>query len=261
MQDDPRGPAPPESSVPPRVSSSPEGGDNPFARIVGVLFSPEETFASIARRPDWLVPLLLMIIVAVGSYAVLAPKIDYEPQFRAMYEQNRHVPADQREELIEKSLEGVERMKVFGYVTPVLSILVLTLLMAGVFWGGLRAFGGDNSFKQTYAVTVYGWIPMFLKSVITTLIALPRSVIDARELGSLLKSNLGAFVDSSEAPVMHSLLSSVDLFNIWTIVLFAIGLAAISRFSRTNLAIYVTVLYLIVVAVKVGFAALIGGIG
>jgi hypothetical protein len=146
-------------------------------------------------------------------------------------------------------------------VTPVVSILVITLVMAGVFWGGLRAFGGDNSFQQTYAVTVYGWIPMFVKSVITTLIALPRSVIDARELGSLLKSNLGALVDSSEAPVLHSLLSSVDLFNIWTIVLYAIGLAAISRFSKTGLALYVTGLYLVIVAVKVGFAALIGGMG
>jgi hypothetical protein len=261
MQDDPRAPAPPESSVQPSVPSSSEGQDNPFARIVGVLFSPEETFASIARRPDWLVPLLLMIIVAVGSFAVLAPKIDYEPQFRAMFENNRNIPPEQREKLIEESLGRVEAMKVFGYVTPVLSILVITLVMAGVFWGGLRAFGGDNSFKQTYAVTVYGWIPMFLKSVISTLIALPRSVIDARDLGSLLKSNLGAFVDSSEAPVLNSLLSSVDLFNIWTIVLFTIGLAAISRFNRTNLAIYVTALYLIVVAVKVGFAALIGGMG
>lgn len=261
MQDDSRTPAPPASSIPPGAPSSPEGQDNPFARIVGVLFSPEETFGSIARRPDWLVPLLLMIAVAVGSYAILAPRIDYEPQFRAMFEQNRNIPPEQREKLVEESLERVETMKVFGYVTPVLSILIITLVMAGVFWGGLRAFGGDNSFKQTYAVTVYGWIPMFLKSVITTLIALPRSVIDARELGSLLKSNLGAFVDSSEAPVLHSLLSSVDLFNIWTIVLFAIGLAAISRFSRTNLAIYVTALYLIIVAVKVGFAALIGGMG
>jgi hypothetical protein len=86
-------------------------------------------------------------------------------------------------------------------------------------------------------------------------------VIDARELGSLLKSNLGALVDSSDAPVLHSLLSSVDLFNIWTIVLYTIGLAAISRFSKTNLALYVTGLYLIIVAVKVGFAALIGGMG
>ena len=29
---------------------------NSFGRIVGVIFSPKETFESIARRPTWLVP-------------------------------------------------------------------------------------------------------------------------------------------------------------------------------------------------------------
>ena len=35
---------------------------NSFGRIVGVIFSPKETFESIARQPTWLVPVIFVTI-------------------------------------------------------------------------------------------------------------------------------------------------------------------------------------------------------
>src|SRR5262245_39947479 len=44
-----------------------------FARIVGVLFSPKETFAAIAARPKWLGVLAVTLTVgAVCQYLILS---------------------------------------------------------------------------------------------------------------------------------------------------------------------------------------------
>ena len=50
---------------------------NPFQRIIGVLFSPDATFASIARRPDWVAPLVLILVVSFAAGIIMAPHIDF----------------------------------------------------------------------------------------------------------------------------------------------------------------------------------------
>jgi len=47
--------------LPPNAEPKP----NPWQRITGVFFSPGETFASIARRPDMTVPLLMIILATI----------------------------------------------------------------------------------------------------------------------------------------------------------------------------------------------------
>ena len=39
-----------------------------FSRLTGVFFEPGKTFADIAERPRWLVPLLLVIVAGVAFY-------------------------------------------------------------------------------------------------------------------------------------------------------------------------------------------------
>jgi hypothetical protein len=65
------------------AAQAPEPAPSGVGRVVGAIFSPGETFASIARRPTWLVPLLLWTALSLGVTAVLLPKIDWEKMIRA----------------------------------------------------------------------------------------------------------------------------------------------------------------------------------
>ncbi len=98
-----------------------------------------------------------------------------------------------------------------------------------------------------------------IKAIISTAIATTRTTIDARMASAILKSNLGALTSSSDSPVLFALLSSVDLFTIWTIVLLSIGFAVVTRFTAARVGAYVVGLYLVVVLFKVGMAMLMGG--
>src|SRR3954449_6321168 len=68
---------------------------NSFQRIIGVLFSPDATFASIARRPDWVVPLVLLLIVSLCVGVILAPRVDFGSATREAMEQNKNVSQEQ----------------------------------------------------------------------------------------------------------------------------------------------------------------------
>jgi len=89
------GPEQPGSEPAPHpVAPAPET-TNPFGRLAGVLFSPDETFASIARRPDWLVPLLLFLVLSAVSGYVFAHHVDFVSAARAQLEARGGMSADQ----------------------------------------------------------------------------------------------------------------------------------------------------------------------
>src|SRR5208282_6363573 len=49
----------------------PQAAISPFGRIIGVLFSPKPTFEDIARKPSWLLPVVLMAIFgAVVAFGI-----------------------------------------------------------------------------------------------------------------------------------------------------------------------------------------------
>ena len=61
---------------------------NPFQRLVGVIMAPNETFASIAERPDWVVPLALWMLIAVFGGIVFAQRVDKSTSLHTLAAQN-----------------------------------------------------------------------------------------------------------------------------------------------------------------------------
>ncbi len=44
----------------------PEAKISAMGRVTGVLFSPGETFADIVRKPSWLAPIAIMMVLSIG---------------------------------------------------------------------------------------------------------------------------------------------------------------------------------------------------
>jgi hypothetical protein len=57
-------------------------------------------------------------------------------------------------------------------------------------------------------------------------------------------------------PVAFAVLSSLDLFTIWTVILFIIGFSFVSRFSRAKSAAIIVPFWVLLVLFKVGGAAM-----
>jgi hypothetical protein len=241
----------PPGAAPPDIKSK-----TVFERIAGVLFAPAETFQDIVRKPDILAPLLVIVLIGYICTVFVVPRTDYSSilaqQSEAMQKQGRQMGEEQRAQ-IERFT--VAFAKVAGWTAPLLGVAIYAIL-AGIFLLAFRLLGGEGTYKQAFSVTIYAWMPLLLFGIITTIVVVARGTFDPIAAATLVKSNPAFLVDMKEQMALYSLLSSFDIFTIWTIVLFCIGFAAMSRLTITKAAVIVISLWFAQIAIKVGFAAM-----
>jgi len=227
---------------------------NPVARISGVLFSPQETFDSIARRPTWLPPLLLWTALSLVVTFILLPRVDYDRMIRASLEKRGQTLPEER---IQSIVESQKKMAPILYgvgaaVVPTIICLLVTL----VFWGAFKAFGWDATFRQSFGVTTHAFLPGVLSSLLLIPVLMRRETVDPRNMGDLVRSNLGFLVDRDSSKMLHSLAQSIDVFSFWSLALLVIGFAAAAKISRKAAAGVIVTLWALYVLGKAGLAGL-----
>lgn len=238
----------PQAAAPPKK--------NVFARFAGVLFAPADAFQEIVRKPDILAPLLLMVVISCATTALVVPRLDYE-SIRAM----------QAEKLLERqpgmSQADVDRFgrmaeagaKVFAWLGPIFTI-VFYAAIAGVLLLAFRLMGGEGNYTQAMSVTIYAWLPLVLYGIVLTVVVVAHGSFDPITAASLVKSNPAFLVEMREQPALYYFLSALDLFSIWTLILFTFGFSAMSRLSKGMSAAIVIVLWAVYVLVRTGLTAL-----
>lgn len=229
---------------------------NVFERIAGALFAPVETFQDIARRPDILAPLLIILVIGYVTTFMVIPKMDMSSITAQQIEQMRK----QNPNMGEEQVAQMERFtaasgKVMGYVGPLLGAIWYAIL-AGILLLAFRLFGGEGTYKQALSATLYAWIPLVLFGILLTIIVLARGTFDPSTAATLVKSNPAFLVDMKEQPILFSLLTNFDIFTMWTIFLLIVGFSALSKTSRAKAATVILGLWVAMIVVKLGFAAL-----
>ncbi len=228
--------------------------NNSLGRVVAVLTSPAKTFASIAERPTWLVPMLLLVVLGLASTLLSAPKIDWDASIRAQLEQSSAQLSDDQ---IADQIEIVEKFsKVAMLVVAGVVPWIFYPLVALIFLGLLKVVGGEVGFKTSLGVLLYGYIPWVLATLLSLPVVASRDQLTTEELqDGLLMSNLAAFASPDTNPVLRSLLGSIDVFSAWTLILLTIGYAVAAKVSKGRAAICIVGLWAVWVAGKVGLTA------
>lgn len=221
-----------EGEVPaPGVPTAETPKPNPIQRILGVLTAPGETFESIARRPDWVIPLLVIMAVSIIAGLLIASRLDFSALGREAIEMNPRAS-----EMSSSQAESAARftsaiMRVSAYASPFLSVISL-LIVAGVLLLTFRLMAGEGDFRQAFSVTTYAWCPRLIKGILGTVVILSRKSLSIFELQNPLMSNLGFLFDPKTKPLQFAMASSIDIFAIWSVILLVLGFAAVSKLSR-----------------------------
>lgn len=234
--------------------------DNPFGRLLGVLVSPVATFRSIAERPGWVVALVVVALSTIAAQAVVMQKID-PSEIRA--EAERRLEA-RGQEMSDQQLDTMldVQMKV-GAACGALFLPVLVFLGALVFMVLVNLLGGELPYGKALSVLSHAMVPVVLSSLLAMAVAAGTDAIpfsDVQE-GRFMASNLAYFAPE-EAPLpLVAALSQVDLFVLWSVALLVVGVALVGGLSYGSSAGLVIVLWLLLVGVRAGLAALGGGGG
>jgi len=240
------------TDISPAVTApSQEKPSSSFSRIVGVLFSPSRTFEDIARKPDWVVPAIVIAVVVMLSVIVTVPRIDFEGQFREAFEQ-KGMAGRQAEQALKFA---VAFAKGGQYAAPFILIGVLAVI-ALLYFLGTKLLGGAANYPQVFSVVLYGFMPQVLRVIIKIPIVLTKHGLSPQEAETVVRSSPAFLTSFKDNPMLWALLNRFDLFLIWSLILMVIGLAIASRLSRAKTAAIVVVVWCIGTLFAVGGGAM-----
>jgi hypothetical protein len=161
----------------------------------------------------------------VGWELVVRKAIEQNPQAQERLSQ---IPAERREDVIRQQATV---SKYVGYTFSVLGTPLFALVLSGVFLFvfNLLAGASDVRFKPTFALICYSTLPYGVRGLLAMAMMYVQSPQEF-DIQNPVTSNLAAVLDPNTTPAwLMAVLRSVDLFNIWVLLLIATGFSVLAR--------------------------------
>jgi len=226
-----------------------------MGRVVGVLFNPKETFADIARKPSWLLPIILSSVLGLAFGWMMNQRVDWGSVARQQIERSPSAASLSADQINQRAAAGARIAPRFVYGAGALGALIFSLWLALVYWGAFNLFAGAGTrFMQAWGVTAHVMMIGLISAPITMLVMFLKQKGEV-DPDNLLASSAGAFLAEDAPRWMKSLGDSFELFWLWTLFLLAVGFAATNRKKlSTGKALGIVIgVWLLGVLVKVGF--------
>ena len=195
------------------------------ARIVGVIFSPGETYQSIAAHPRVLgVLALTTILMAAAVFAFLSTDVG----MNASLDQQMQVMESLRIDLPDEVYDQIEARAPRARYYAGGSLLVMSPLICALVAGIMLlifnvVMGSDATFKQAYAIVAHSQVLLVLQQVFILPLNYARETMASA-------TTLAVFVPMlNERTFLARFLGWIDLFRIWWLVSLAIGAAMLYK--------------------------------
>jgi hypothetical protein len=201
---------------------------SPFGRVLGVLFSPGKTFEDIVRKPSWMLPIVLTTILSIAVSFSIDQRINWREFMSQQIEKSpraAQMSAEQKQQQIEG---GAKFSPVFTYCIGLLGPILAALVVSLVMWGAYSLLGGaSTNFSTAFSITSHAFLTGLISSPLFILILYLKPYGTA-DLENPIAANLAAFLPDDSAKWLVALCKSFDIFTFWTLILLAIGFAAVN---------------------------------
>jgi hypothetical protein len=226
-----------------------------LGRVVGIIFSPKETFTHIARDPRPFAMLAFVSIVAAVATAIF---------FRTEVGQLAWLDAAVRQreafgaEVDDTQYAAMERIAGYmGYIVPLYSLVVgpiVTMILAGIIKAAFAVISGaEATFKQTLGVVAASGVVILVQQAFVLPLNYVRETMTSA-------TSLGAFLPMLEENSFAArFLGTIDLFIVWWVMVLAIGLAVLFRRSTKTIALTLFGIYLLIALAVAGVTTMAGG--
>ena len=191
-------------------------------RILRVFYAPAETFEAVAEQrsaADWLVPTIIVAVVIFVSTYLTSPIYVAE----AVEQMQQQAPAEQGD-----TEEAGKAILISALVAaPVMTFVMLFIgaaiyLLVGKLLGGLLGYG------HCLALVAYTSLIAILQHVVKTPLALANETMN-------VQIGLGMFLsEEAQKSFGGALLSSIDPFVVWMVVIAGLGLSILGQVERSR---------------------------
>jgi hypothetical protein len=260
----PTPPPPSGAPAPAPITSEPQGpGLSEPARLVNTFIAPSKTFVDLRQNSRWWAAWLVGAIIAILFGVVAGQKADLMHLARQQVDQSKFAQR-QFEQLSPEQQEQNLRIratatKIIFYVAPIFSLigaLIVGAILMAIFSFG---FGAEVPFMRAMAIVMYSFLPRAIYALLLSVslwFSSDPSSIDL--LGNPMPTNPGFFMDPQGNKFIYSLMSNLDLFAIWCVVLLGLGFATAStnRKLKPGTAIgTMLAIYFVLILIGAGFKA------
>jgi len=232
-------------------------------KMVGVLSEPGELFSSLSKLPiktiDWIVPLLLVIIVAVVSNFVLMgdPEIKSQIIEKQMEQQEKGLQeavekgqmtqsqADEQMDRIAEYMENSGSAQVMiSSVAIVIFTFIIFFIISGVFLL-LAKFALSGTGNYNSSMLAYG-MPHYI--IVIQIVVM---IISALAMGKMfMDTSVGSYMGVEKSDLLGWFLHKLDPLSIWFYAV--VGIAYAKMFKSEDTTKYVIAIF----AMWIGFTLL-----
>lgn len=210
----------------PAVATPVENAEPPksfIERFIGVFISPGETFADIARKPDFIAPMIVGMVGAVAVTETMLAKIGMERIVRMSMEHSSRASSMTPEQMDQAVSQGAKFGAIFAHIAGVIGLPIFMVIIAALGLLFVNAiFGGQINFGKSLAVACYANLTGVLGGIMAIALIL---FGDPEHFNpqSPVPSNLGFFLSPDTSKPLMVLASALDIFSIWFMILLGIG--------------------------------------
>jgi len=229
-----------------------------FANLIDLYFAPAEGFANLLRKPNFLVPLVLQVVLGAAFAAIWLQKVDKVEFMRAQMEQSprwERVPVEQRAAILERQAGAIPP---FTWGFALLGGPLMTAILAAIFLFIFRFFyASDVDFKRALTIVASALVAVGLVATPLMLGVLAMKGDWSIDPNEALQANPSIFLDKqTAAKPLWALATSLDLFMFWRLFLLAAGFGAAAKRNWSWALPGILVPWALMVAVKVGLSLL-----
>lgn len=229
-----------------------------FSRLLSIVTRPRRAFGEMAveARATWLTPMLVLsvtaiLVVIVAGYlktqAAMMGEVELPPdwQYWSPDMQENYMQAQQ-------ATQGATFIYIIPLVGALTALWVGWIVIAGLLHLGSTLLGGRGSMQGALNIVAWASLPFAIRDVLRVVFML--------SAGHAINSpGLSGFAASTG--LWSQLLSRLDVFMIWYIVLLVIGFALTEGLPRGKAVMGVVIVMMIVLFTQAGLSSLMSGMG
>jgi hypothetical protein len=217
-----------------------------FQKIIGIFTTPRLTFEAIDQKPTWFLPFIIGVIFFL-IMQILTIDIQTTDQIAMM--EARDMP---QEQLDAAKSQMAGPLKYVSLVAGPIVWLIMIVIMAAIFYvAGNLMIGGDSSFKKVFAIVCWSGLVGVISIILMTLLMLSKGTTQGIALDLTVLLDTPAI--GEEKSTLYRIFSKFDIFTIWQIVLWIIGLAVTYKTTIKKAAVPIISLWVVWMIVSVTF--------
>jgi len=203
-----------------------------LGNLFTIFVSPEMTFQRLkSSKLAWLICLIALMVISLAVIYLEMPII--EQTVLDSLKSNPQISPENYDTIMDGN-------RMFSYV-----IVIITSL-ASVFFGGLLFMllnlivRGEAKYMQLVTVATFASLPGMIDGILTAILL---KATNAQAINDISIS-LGAFIQD-KGSILFKVLSIINPFSIWTLVLYIIGASVMMNRPKKQVAVWIVITWII----------------